>query len=227
MVITKPGAYCLDKDFSLAMYSGYAIEIKTNLVTIDLNGYRISNLKGDTSGESVAIYAYDRKNLTIKNGRIAGFYKAVVLERDYQNQKSTGHLIENLHLNDNSHSGIEVAGTYIAVRNNRIYSTGGHMWDVIGATFYGISVNGKGIHVEDNMIVTMKDNIQAYYPVAIYVAYDSKDVFVVNNRVSDSSYGIYYANSARGLYRDNLVTSCSSTYYTNGKAIDAGNNKRD
>ena len=50
----------------------------------------------------------------------------------------------------------------------------------------------------------------------------STDVFLVDNRISNVSYGLEFVNGATGQYRDNLTNNVT-TPYTGG--TNAGNNE--
>ena len=67
-VITVQGIYCLTGDLSTAITSGNAIEIATNNVILDLNGYKIGGLAAGPGTMANGIMAFGRQNVTIKNG---------------------------------------------------------------------------------------------------------------------------------------------------------------
>src|SRR5262245_56705651 len=77
--LTVQGIYCLTSDFSLNMAVGVAIAIDTNNVTIDLNGHKIGNLAAGPGTSAVGIVANRRQNITVRNGTVRGFQKAIVI----------------------------------------------------------------------------------------------------------------------------------------------------
>src|SRR2546425_8579548 len=66
-VITVQGIYCFTGDLSTAMSSGFAIDIQTNNVVLDLNGFKLGGLAAGTGTQALGIFALNRQNLTIKN----------------------------------------------------------------------------------------------------------------------------------------------------------------
>src|SRR5712691_1804649 len=67
-VITGQGIYCFTGHLSTAMTSGNAIDIQTNNVVLDLNGFKLGGLAAGLGTFAVGIHAIDRQNITIKNG---------------------------------------------------------------------------------------------------------------------------------------------------------------
>lgn len=71
--INKPGSYYLTGNFgpSVSIYATYAIDIATNGVTLDLNGFTIHSISNVPN--SCAIFLRDGvKNIVIRNGAIEG-----------------------------------------------------------------------------------------------------------------------------------------------------------
>jgi hypothetical protein len=95
VTINRKGVYCLTEDFETNLNSGAAIKITANNVTIDLNGYKIENHAAGTTASG--IYAFRKKNITIRNGTIRGFYVGIWLK-----DSSTGHRIENIRTDGNT-----------------------------------------------------------------------------------------------------------------------------
>ena len=92
--ITVQGIYCLTGDLATSMTSGLAIDIQTNNVTIDLNGWKLGGLAAGAGTGTVGIFAWARKNITIRNGTIRGFYRGILLNDGSPYTASQGHLIE-------------------------------------------------------------------------------------------------------------------------------------
>jgi len=79
-VITSQGVYCLNHDLATAMTSGNAIDIQTNNVTVDCNGYKIGGLAAGPSSVAYGIHAdTTRQNITIRNCGIRGFVEGIYL----------------------------------------------------------------------------------------------------------------------------------------------------
>ena len=66
-VITVQGVYCFTDHLSTAMTSGHAIDIQTNNVILDLNGFKLGGLAGGLGTLAIGVHAINRQNITIKN----------------------------------------------------------------------------------------------------------------------------------------------------------------
>ncbi len=119
-VISSQGIYCLTANIGTDLASGKAIEIITNNVTIDLNGYKIGNLAAGKGTAATGIDAENRKNITVRNGIVRGFRVGVNLT----GTSGSGHLVEDMILDGNIASGVAVEGSGVTVRDNRVVNTG-------------------------------------------------------------------------------------------------------
>ena len=247
--ITTQGVYCLTSDLSTGMTSGNAIEIATNNVVIDLNGHKLGGLAAGPGTYAWGISAQQRKNITIRNGTVRGFYTGISLQDFYPYTTSQGHLIENIRADMNTYIGIDVQGLGNIIRNNQVVNTGGSTWSSFKSA-WGIWVFGSGARVLNNDVIETREQ-SVYFAHGIDISYasgavvrnnriansslgtgtsygiivpNSTDVLVLNNRVTKMNYGVYYDDTApfsRGKYRDNLTSGV--TYpFTGG--TDAGNN---
>jgi parallel beta-helix repeat protein len=136
-VIGTQGVYCLSHDLSTSISAGSAIDIQSNNVTIDCNGFKIGGLAAGTSSNATGINAgATRLNITIRNCGIRGFYNGIYL------QGGAGHLVEDNRLDNNLEVGIYVLGDNNRVRRNAIYDTGGHPG---GTASYGIRASADVI----------------------------------------------------------------------------------
>jgi parallel beta-helix repeat protein len=121
-VISSQGVYCLTHDLSTAITSGDAIDIQTNNVTIDCNGYKLGGLAAGNGSNAIGIHADDtRLNLTVRNCGIRGFEWGISFEG------GSGHLIEDNRLDNNLYISMYVYGENNMVRRNRVYDTGGYI----------------------------------------------------------------------------------------------------
>src|SRR4249919_995356 len=59
-VISAQGVYCLTHDLATAITSGDAIDVQTNNVTIDCNGYKIGGLAAGAASLTFGIHAFGR-----------------------------------------------------------------------------------------------------------------------------------------------------------------------
>ena len=229
------------------MTSGNAITINTSNVTIDLNGYRLSNLAAGAGTLTYGIYASQRKNITIRNGSVRGFYLGIYLYDVSPYTASSGHLIEDIRADGNTYIGMVILGTGNIIRNNQVVNTGGSSQT---AYVYGIYAFGPGSSVMNNDIINTVEqtgggswvvnvdgcngctiennrisNSSAMATTSIGITINnSSNVTAINNRISTVDFGIYYAGSSTGKYRDNLTGADVTTPYLGGTAIGTTNN---
>jgi len=244
-VITVQGIYCFTGNLATSITSGNAIEIQTNNVTIDMNGWKLGGLAAGTGTFTNGIYAWQRKNITIRNGTIRGFYYGIWLDDGSPFTTSQGHLIVDIRADKNTLTGIQIEGRGNIVRRSQVVDTGGStVFDDMFA--YAILLIGPGGRVLNNDIsdTAAINNGQGY---GLYLATadgavvegnriddvssgtgptygmyinNSNDVLVASNRITSALNGIYYGGST-GKYMDNL-TSGIITPFTGG--TDAGGN---
>lgn len=242
--ISSSGVYCLTGNLGTAISTGNAITIDSNNVTIDLNGWRLGGLAAGDSTNTIGIYATQRKNITIRNGTIRGFKRAIFLQDFIPHTTSQGHLVEDIRAEQNTTSGIEVYGQGSITRRNQVVATGRPT--VTNA--YGISVTGPGCRVLDNDITETRSGIGQAAGVVMKYADGG---MIRNNRISGvssgndtGSWGVIVDNSDRvvvrgndisdpgdlgltitlgtgGIYMDNLVSGATTNAYS-GTATAAG-----
>ena len=244
--ITAQGVYCFTGNLSTSMASGNAITINTNNVTLDLNGFKLGGLgAGDGTG-TLGIYAGQKRNITIKNGIVRGFYIGIWLHAGSPYVSSSGHVVTGILADQNTLIGIQVAGFGNTVSNNTVVDTGG---STINYDAYGILVHGNGAKVVNNDISkttaqitgiaygmqiissnyslvqnntvtdTIEDTGTSY---AIYIG-NSEGVFLRNNNLANADNGLYFTVSGTGKYFNNL-TFDATTAFTGGTAIGGNNN---
>jgi hypothetical protein len=122
-VISTQGIWCLRKDLATNLTGVNAIDIQTNNVTIDCNGFKLGNLGAGAGTYSTGIYAYgQRSNITVRNCNIRGFRGGIMI---YGNDPGSGHLVEDNIVDHSTANGIYVVGYSSIVRRNRVLDTGG------------------------------------------------------------------------------------------------------
>ena len=242
--ISRPGVYCLARDFATAAPSGTAITINANDVVLDLNGHTLDGSAAGLGTATVGIAATGHSNITIKNGTVRGFLAGIRLA---EGGDSFGHLIEGIRADRNTSEGISVGGEGSRVRGNYVSQTGGSTAPLAGRA-YGILVSTPGGVVADNQVVGTTAIATSYaygihatrcdglviegnrvvneapppaYSFGILVPF-SEDVLVVNNRLSHLDEGVTYSSGGTGKYRDNLTTGVVLPFA--GTGTDAGNN---
>src|SRR5262245_31925308 len=120
VTITVQGSYCLTSNISTSLSSGTAISINANNVTLDLNGFKLGGLGAGSGTQAFGIRAYERQNITIRNGIVRGFYVGILLQAASGSSISQGHVLEDLVLDQNTGVGIDVSGRGSAVRRNQV-----------------------------------------------------------------------------------------------------------
>jgi hypothetical protein len=215
-VITVQGIYCFTGHLNTAITSGNAIDIQTNNVVLDLNGFKLGGLAAGPGTSAFGIRAANRQNITIKNGTIRGFFRGIELGGN----GSQGHVVEDIRADQNTAMGIQVQGDAHIVRNNHIVATGGSTLSA-DAGAVGIFIDsGTGTRVLNNDVM---HTFKLGTGIATGISFLGQAyAFAVNNRITEADLGIeYLGGSTGGKYRDNL-TSGVGTPYTDG--TDAGNN---
>ncbi len=209
-VISTQGLYCLSKDLNTAIASGNAIDIQTNNVTIDCNGFKIGGLNAGTSSNAVGIRADNRQNITVRNCGIRGFSEGISLSA------GAGHLVEDNRLDNNLYIGIRTQADNSTVRRNRVYDTGGA---AAGSNSYAIAANADVI---DNTVSGVFSTLANPVLLGIYVISTGNGISVSGNRISGlavtgsgSGYGISVNVSGISV-RDNDVSASATT---NGAGI--------
>lgn len=212
-VINVQGVYCFTDNLATNINSGIAIDIQTNNVVVDLNGFKLGGLSAGLGTTAHGIHALDRQNITIKNGTVRGFLKGIFLENAVLSQ---GHVIEGIRADQNTFVGIEVDGAGNIVRNNQVVATGGTT-TVANASAVGILMSGNGARVLNNDVInTFKQGTGTSTGINFNGATGS---FAVNNRITSADRGIDYSAGATGKYRDNLTFGVTSPFTGTGTAV--------
>jgi hypothetical protein len=147
--ITVQGHYCFNKNLSTAITDGAAITIEVDYVVLDLNNFKLGGGAAGLGTQAVGVRAVDRKNVTIRNGNIRGFYQGILLGQTVEGG-SAANVIENNLLDGNTHNGLRADGTGIIVRGNTVLNTGGSTVEY--TTWSGIvSLYGRPV-VRDNVV---------------------------------------------------------------------------
>src|SRR5262245_19532548 len=141
IVISQQGVHCLVTDVSMAasFTSGAAIEITTNNVILDLNGHKVGGTAAGPGTTAFGIRAFQRRNITIKNGTVRGFYVGIFLEDSTPYTTSQGHRVEGVRAEGNTADGIEVHGRGSVIRSNQVVDTNGASFSTPG---FGIVAKG-------------------------------------------------------------------------------------
>jgi parallel beta-helix repeat protein len=188
--IWDPGSYIVTNDLYNA--TGYAIQIRTDNVSIDLDGHIVR------SGNNWAIWGDDNKsNLRIKNGILMGDQGGVSL---YTGAGGVYEL-ENLNVvvtggSSTSSIGIQVAGSgtgvSAAVHNNLVTKVGTTLYHG-----YGIDLQGVSGHIEYNKITLFQYGIYGH---------NAADLLLERNIMWQNTGGVVLSTVLRSAVRNNLVS---------------------
>ena len=182
ITITSQGVFCLKRSIGLSpgLLIGAAIDIQTNNVIVDLNGFKIGNLSAGTGTEALGIQAVNRKNIVIKNGTVRGFFGAI----DLCGPNSSGHVVKDMLLDQNTLFGIFAEGTGFVIQRNQIVLIGGSTSTVEGSgSALGISIVGSNMRILDNDISELFADKDGFVEAISIV--DSSGIVVQGNRISN------------------------------------------
>lgn len=169
----------------------YALEVRADDITIDLNGHSISGF-GITHG--ILVSGYD--NVTIRNGHIQGFSLAV------NTSETSGLTVTGIEFYRVGTSVIISSGVFADVYNNQFYKTTGPGVSVVN---FVAGLYSSGIYISDNVFYLTR--------VGIEVCGDHADnVLIYNNHMSDiTDYGIHFSNSINNIVEGNLIEETGNT----------------
>lgn len=195
--ITAAGRYCLSGDLSMSQTTGAAITVAANDVTVDLMGRTLSGLGAGTSTRAAGVYALNRQRVTVRNGRMVGFYVGVHLDITTD---SRGHIVEGLRFERSRWKAIKLEGFDNIMRNNLVLDTGGAGHHVDGVAACENNYNGS-VQALNNTIINVGVGEPDASPDGMMLY--CLNAIAVGNRlvnVGDSGIGI-----AGGYCRDNVL----------------------
>lgn len=222
--IKLPGVYCLAGNITTNMVSGNAIVIAANDVVLDLNGFTLDGTGAGEETETIGIYAFHHSNLTIRNGTVTGFKKAISIVAEYylgdpvdNADPSDANIVEQIRAIGNTSHGIEVYGPGSVIRDNLVVNTGAFgiiLSDSIGliadntvvktgfrfsgnSPGFGIYLIRSGGVVKNNCISLVKSR-RDNHGACIIINYRSEGVILSDNRLSSSEVGIMFSEAGEG-----------------------------
>jgi parallel beta-helix repeat protein len=142
--INLPGTWCLKQDIKLSSGGGNAINVLADNVTIACNDFAIDGSAGGLGTNAFGVYAEGRRNLTLRNCKVRGFYQGLWVWGD----RSGGHRIEDNTFERNTYLGMFVQGDGSVIRRNRVFKTGG---STVYGSSAGIQTSGT-VNVIDNTV---------------------------------------------------------------------------
>jgi len=208
-VITTQGVYCLKQDLATAISNGTAIEIATNNVTLDCNGFKLGGLGAGLGTQAVGVGANARSNITVRNCNIRGFWLGVAL--GYGGDPASGpsgNLVEDNRIERSTRIGIYMAGDSSVVRNNLVSATG---MNTGGENAIGIEAH-MSVDVVDNTIDGVFQTPGAATGVYGILSWFNSGGTLANNRIrnlqaSTQATGILTTfASLNMLIKDNIIS---------------------
>jgi hypothetical protein len=140
--INTPGVYVLNQSLHYTSGSGNAITVTASNVTINLNGYGITNTSDQTKTQARGISSNNVENLTVENGEIFGFFDGIILNGPNSGVSfNVGHVLQGLRLAYCTSVGIILANASNCVIQNCQLSS-------IGTTGGGVQVSGGAFGIE-------------------------------------------------------------------------------
>lgn len=179
IVIDEPGSYVIGGDIVVPTYNVNGIEIRTDDVTLNLNGFTIKG-PGKTSGLGSGVYAPNRNNIAVLNGTIRDFGEhGLLLAGSGANRH-----VRNLRAYNNGITGIVVS--HGVVTDSIASSNGGDGITVSFSSLMNCTANYnsmRGIHASEQATV-MNCNVTGNKSYGIYLPIGSN--IVANCNVSDN-----------------------------------------
>lgn len=199
--INDPGQYCLKKDFNTSLMSGAAIDVQSNDVTIDLQGFAIDNRAAGPGTTAAGISAINQDNTTVRNGTLMGFRSAVNITPG-----STGgtesNTVEYVRVIDNIIHGIQAWGPGAVVRHNTVLNTVNP-----GGLARGIEATGGGsVTITGNVVDHTVGTDEAQGILTLSTTAIVRDNHVTNTRTSSSVAG-HGIETGTAVLRGNVVAN--------------------
>ena len=224
--LTTPGSYFLTANLVSGSSTNDGILVRADNVTIDLNGFSIisTSAAGATSPAGIRIDGSISpiSNVTVCNGRITGFDRAVRVQNSFSNI-----IVDNIHSADCRRAGIEA---------NTISGTGSQNITIRRCVVDGIDATGEATNVSADGIALVScpavvDTCVVRNIVSAGTGSDTcinaascTNTFVINNFLSQASVGLLFSGGGtRVFYRDNLTAGCA-TPFAGTAGVDRGGN---
>ena len=208
--ITLPGIYCLKENLvnttdPSPSYLAGAIEIEADNVTVDLNGFSLSNKIAGPANRMNGVVAFNRKNVTVRNGHVEGFANAVLLGGLFA-KRST---VENVRANASNYRGMFVVGADSVIRNNHVTNAG--PGDLDSEATGIVLVYGENSVIEGNVVSSISETASAYgigigYSLSVSVRGNS--VFNIKDATQKNGIAIFSVTRAE-IYGNHLLNNAA------------------
>jgi hypothetical protein len=222
--LTAPGSYYLTTNLVSGASTNDGILVRANNVTIDLNGFSIISTTAPGSDSPAGIRIDGSlspiSNVTVCNGRITGFDRAVRVQNSFSNI-----IVDNIHSANCRRAGIEA---------NTISGTGSQTITIRRCVVDGIDGTGEGTNVSCDGIAlitctavvdtcVVRNIVSAGTGSASCItASTCTNTFLINNFISQASFGLRVVGGGTSVfYRDNLTAGCATPF---SGGVDRGGN---
>ena len=222
--LTTPGSYFLAANLTSGASTNDGIVVRANNVTIDLNGFSIISTTAPGSDSPAGIRVDGSitpiSNVTVCNGRITGFDRAVRVQNSFSNI-----IVDNIHAANCRRAGIEA---------NTISGTGSQNITIRRCVVDGIDGTGEGTNVSCDGIalitctavvdtcVVRKIVSAGTGSASCITASTCTNTFLINNSLSEASVGLRVVGGGTTVYyRDNLTAGCATPF---SGGVDRGGN---
>lgn len=190
IVLSQPGSYFLTRNIDMST-PGNAIEISSNDVSLDLNGFRVDGHGSGTEGIAVTSTI---NNLRVDNGIVRGWSTGI--SATFSNTAfAQGGDFEDLQISGNSHGGIRAdSGSVIRHVTVEANTDWGIYLSDAGNAYYGgliedsvVTRNGIGVEVNANNVTLRRCVIDSSINGGVTVA-GAFDV-VTDNTIQGTNFG--------------------------------------
>jgi hypothetical protein len=218
--INTAGVYTLNQSLHYPSGSGNAITVTASNVTINLNGYGITNTSDQTKTQARGISGNNVENLTVENGEIFGFFQGIVLTGPNSGLSfNVGHVLQGLRLAYCTSVGIILASASNCVIQNCQLSS-------IGTTGGGVQVSGGAFGIEIASLIggnrVYRNQVLNATSVGFFGgAIGTQGGYWEQNLATNCANGFFFSDAAEA-YRDNM--SCGSTSAAFSGGNDLGGN---
>jgi hypothetical protein len=223
-LVNAPGSYYLTTNLVSGSSTNDGLVVRASNVTIDLNGFSIisSTAPGADSPAGIRIDGQlaEVSNVTVCNGRVTGFDRAVRIQNSFSNI-----IVDNIHAANCRRARIEaVTNSGTGSQNVTIRRC---VVDGVDATGEATNAPADGISLISCSAVVDTCVVRNMVPAGssngtCITGGTCTNTFVVNNFLSQAGSGLRVTGGGTSVfYRDNLTAGCA-TPFTGG--VDRGGN---
>lgn len=200
--ITTQGVWCLRGDLATAINNGSAITIAANNVTLDCNRFKLGGLAAGPASNATGVFS-ESANAGVINCNIRGFRTGVYF------LGAGGHLVEGNRFDNILSVAINILGQGAAIRDNRIFETGG---STLFPDYAAAIITTGNIDIINNFILFVSAGGATTTAYGISSSANGSGS-IWNNRISGvshsgaggESYGIRATSSTRIVLRNNDI----------------------